>query len=320
MGTVTTVTGDIPASRIGFCQPHEHVYINATIALRDHPELRLTDFRKSLDELKMARVAGCDSLVDAQPGGAGRDAVVLRDASRLSGVNIIASTGYHLPFFYPDDHWINIEAEDSLASHFASEITDGMFLGGGFAQPDIRTSIRAGVIKAALFDASVSGRNAALLRSAGHAAVATGAPILLHTDKGLGALEALKLLDDLGLPPHRVMVCHVDRQATDYGIHNAVAESGAYLEYDTITLFEHHDNAEEVLLIDHMIQRGYLEQLLLSTDPTADRLKSHGSPVGMDYLLTSFLPLLRAFGIPDTAIDCMCRANPAHALERIPTR
>ncbi len=316
MDIVTTVDGDIPPEQLGFCQPHEHVYINGTVALETHPELRLTDFSRSLSELRLVKASGCDAVVDAQPGGAGRDPLVLRDASRLSGVTIIASTGYHVPFFYPDGHWLFTSGEDFLADHFISEIETGMFWGGGYSLPDVRTDVRAGVIKAALGAKGVAGRDEVLFRAAVRAAVATGAAILLHTDKGTGALDAVRIMGDAGLPPERLLVCHVDRQATDYGIHEAIAESGAYLEYDTITLFEHHNNAEEILLIDHMIKKGYLDRLLLSTDPTADRLKSHGAPVGMDYLATSFLPMLRAFGMTESMIDRLCRANPARALAR----
>lgn len=316
MDCITTVDGDIRPEQLGFCQPHEHVYINGTVALDTHPELRLTSFSRALEELRLVRAAGCDAVVDAQPGGAGRDPLVLREASRLSGVTIVASTGYHVPFFYPDDHWLFTSDEDFLADFFASEIETGMFWGGGYRLPDYRTDVRAGVIKAALGEKGVAGRDEALFRAAVRASAATGAAILLHTDKGIGALDAVRILNEAGLPADRLLVCHVDRQATDYGIHEAIAESGAFLEYDTITLFQHHNNAEEILLIDHMITKGHLDRLLLSTDPTADRLKSYGAPVGMEYLLTSFLPLLRAFGVTESMLDRLCRSNPARALTR----
>ncbi|MCC8167251.1 MAG: TatD family hydrolase [Planctomycetes bacterium] len=317
MECVTTVLGDIAPEQLGFCQPHEHVYINGTVALETHPELRLTSVGQALAELRLVKASGCDAVVDAQPGGAGRDPLVLREVSRLSGVTIVASTGYHVPFFYPEDHWLFTTGEDALAEHFNSEIQTGMFGGGGYAFPDVRTDVRAGVIKAALGPRGLAGRDETLFRAAVQAAAATGAAILLHTDKGAGALDAVRVMADAGLAPDRLLVCHVDRQATDYGIHEAIAETGAFLEYDTITLFQHHNNAEEVLLIDHMIKQGHLDRLLLSTDPTADRLKSHGAPVGMDYIRTAFLPLLRAFGLTESMLDRLCRVNPARALKRI---
>ena len=82
----TTVTGDMPAQEMGHCQPHEHVYIVETPALLTHPELRLTNLAASIEELKLYRIAGGTTLVDANPLATGRDALALQEASLTSGV------------------------------------------------------------------------------------------------------------------------------------------------------------------------------------------------------------------------------------------
>ncbi len=314
---VTTVLGDIPAADLGHCQPHEHVYIGDTVAQATHPELCCSNFSASLEELGLYRKAGGVSVVDAQPLGAGREARLLHDAAMLTGVNIVASTGYHLPFFYPEGHWIFTASEERLVELFIEELEQGMYLGGSYDWPWLRTDgVRAGVVKTALTSTGVEGRSAVLLRAAARAAVRSGAPVLLHTERGVGAVEAVELLAGLGVVPERVMVCHLDRQTEDMAVHLAVAATGAYLEYDTITLFQHHDNAAEIRLIRRMIDAGYLERILLATDPTRDRLKSYGALMGMDYILTSFLPLLRLSGFAEEWITAMCVANPGRALQR----
>lgn len=318
MGVVTTVLGDIDGGELGHCQPHEHLYINAAAALRTHPELCLTNFDAALVELDLYRRAGGRAVVDAQPLGAGRDAFMLREASRLSGVTVVASTGYHVPFFYPSDHWIFTAPEEKLVDLFVSELREGMFLGGGYDWPDVRTAIRAGVVKAMLTARGVGGRDELLLRVAGRVAVEAGVSILLHTESGIGAVDAVRLLTDMGLAADRIMVCHLDRQAVDHRIHEEVADAGAFLEYDTVTLLEHHNNAEEILLLDHMANRGHLGQILLATDPTVDRLKGYGAKVGMDYLLTDFVPLLKAFGFTDGMLRAIFVDNPVRALARRP--
>lgn len=314
---VTTVLGDIPVADLGHCQPHEHVYIGDTIAQATHPELCCSNFSATLAELALYRAAGGVSVVDAQPLGAGREARLLRDAAALTGVAIVASTGYHVPFFYPDGHWIFTASEERLTELFVEELEQGMYLGGSYDWPWLRTEVRAGVIKAMLTNIGVEGRSVVLLRAAARAAVRSGAPVLLHTERGVGAVAAVELLAGLGVAPERVMVCHLDRQTEDMGVHLAVAATGAYLEYDTITLFEHHDNAAEIRLIRRMIEAGYLERILLATDSTRDRLKSYGAAVGMDYILTSFIPLLRLSGFPEEWITAMCVDNPRRALQRI---
>lgn len=316
MSYVTTVLGDIPSSNLGHCQPHEHIYIVETPALLKNEELRINNLPASIAELQLYKAAGGGSVVDAQPLATGRDARALVDASRESGVNIIACTGYHIPVFYNKDHWIYSANEEELTELFIEELTKGMFLGGCYSWPHYQTDIKAGAVKAMLNKDGVSGRVKVLLRAAGRAACKTGTPLILHTEFGAGTIDALNLLDKVGLPPERVMVCHVDRQANDYVIHREIAATGAYLEYDTITLFEFHDNDSEIRLILHMLEQGYVDRLLISTDPTVDRLKSYGGQVGMDYILTEFLPKLRKAGVSEEFIQKMTRDNPARILQR----
>lgn len=313
----TSVQGDMPVGEMGICQPHEHVYIVETPALSANPAIRLCNLEASINELKLYKAAGGTTLVDANPLATGRDALALRTASRMSGVQIIATTGYHIPSFYYPGHWIWTMEEEQLSALFASELLEGMYQGGHYEVPEHRTDIRAGLVKAILTSEGAVGRTEVLLRAAGRAAAAGGCSLMLHTEYGKGALEAVRILEECGLPPKRILICHVDRQAEDYGIHEAIADTGVYMEYDTITLFEFHNNISEVKLLRHMIDRGHLDQILISTDPTADRLKSYEGNVGMDYILTHFVPLLKEFGFTEEEIRKIQRKNPAEALKRV---
>lgn len=317
MDIVTTVLGDIDASRMGHCQPHEHVYILETPALMTNKELRINNLQASKDELRLYKEAGGDTIVDAQPVATGRDANALAEASKVSGVNIIACTGYHIFLFYEKEHWIYTADEKLLAEFFAEELNSGMYLGGRYSFPRYKTNIKAGAVKAMITAEGAVGRVKTLLRAAGRAASISGAPHILHTESGIGALQALEILSGVGVPPERVLVCHADRQSIDYDLNLEIVKAGAYLEYDTITLFHYHDNETEIRLILHMLEHGYEDQLLISTDTTTDRMKSYGGKVGMDYILTEFIPKLKAAGISEHLISKMVRDNPAKALKRI---
>ncbi|MGI6070520.1 MAG: phosphotriesterase family protein [Blautia sp.] len=316
MAFLETVTGPLDEKLAGHCQPHEHVYITQTPALLTNPELRLNNLAASIEELKLYKKAGGDTLVDANPLATGRDALALKSASERSGVQIIACTGYHIPVFYTKDHWIWSAAEADLEALFIKELTEGMFLGGCYGWPVYQTDIKAGLVKAMLTAEGVSGRTETLLRAAGRATAKTGTSLMLHTEYGKGALEAVRLLKEQGLDAERILICHVDRQAEDLTIHEKIAETGVFMEYDTITLFEFHDNASEIRLLRHMISHGFLDQLLLSTDPTADRLKSYEGSCGMDYILTVFIPMLRDNGFTEEEIRKITRENPRRALSK----
>ena len=215
------------------------------------------------------------------------------------------------PFFTP-----RTIKEEAFYELLLREIEDGMYLGGHYSLPVYQTDIRPGLIKAAITDEGVSGRAEELLRAAGQAAVDGNLSLMLHTEYGKGALDAIQMLTNLGLETEKILICHVDRQTEDYRIHEEIAATGVFLEYDTITLTEFHSIVDEVKLLEHMAAKGYWDQILLSTDPTKDRLKSYGGNMGIDYLLTSFFGELVSYGFCKEMIKAVAEVNPARALSR----
>jgi phosphotriesterase-related protein len=307
MLTIQTVSGPVPLSKLGHCQMHEHLFVRDTPAAKVNPALRIDDAEKSALEARDFFDAGGRSLVDAQPGGAGRDAAALGRISRESGVHIVTVTGYHRPMFYPPDSFLFELGGDALYERFLMELSVGVVDEGA------RLPIRAGAVKAALGPEGPVGRDGILLRAAARAASAGGVPLILHTEAGAGAVEAVRLSERAGLDPSRVLVCHADRQASDFGPHEEIAKTGAFLEYDTIGRFRYHDDEEEVRLILHMLELGHGDRLLLSLDTTAARLKRYGGEIGLSYLIDTFLPLLQDRGVPPSDIEAITRLNPVRA-------
>ncbi len=313
-----TVSGTIDESKLGHTQPHEHIYIAGTIDQLRCKEICINNLAASIEELKSYGKAGGNTVVDANPIATGRDALALLDASLVSGINIIATTGYHLPKFYPKNHWIWTESEDKLSNLFSDEIINGMYQDGTYFWPRYQTKCRAGLIKAMMMEDGLNNEMTKKhLIAAGRAAKLTGTSIMIHTEYGKDAIRAIDLLaGKLGVPEKKILICHVDRQADDYLIHEQIARSGVFMEYDTITLFEFHNISSEVLLLRHMIDKGFLGQLLISTDPTTDRLKSYGGSVGIDFILTQFIPILKGSGFTDKEVEMITRVNPATALSK----
>ena len=310
-----TVLGQIGEEELGHCQPHEHIYIVDTIDQEICPLICMNNLPLSAKELCLYHERGGDTVVDSNPLATGRDALALQDISRLSGVNIIATTGYHIPKFYPAGHWIWTTPEEELTELFSSEITEGMYLGGSYVWPEVRTSVRAGLIKAVITKEGLSDPHTVrLLTAAGKASVRTGASIMIHTD----GVDELKLIDllagKIGVDTGSILVCHVDRQVEDLRIHEEIASTGVFMEYDTITLFQFHNNADELRMLRHMADRGYIDQILISTDPETDRMKAYGGKVGIDYILEHFIPLMRLTGFSEDEITKITRRNPAKAL------
>ena len=304
MARVNTVTVPLDSSALGFCHPHEHIFTAETPASAGYPALCIDDEERSASELADFRAAGGETVIDCQPTGAGGDPLALRRISLASGVHIVCVTGYHMPGFYPPGHWVFTEGAPALRDRFLAELTEGV------RDPDGGGRVFPGAVKAAVGKDGPAGRFGICLRAAAGAAAEAGVPLILHTEAGAGAVESVAVCEREGLDPAHIAVCHVDRQAEDYAPHEAVARTGAFLEYDTVARPKYHDEPSELALIRHMLSLGYEGRLLISLDTTAARLRRYGGSPGMCYILREFLPMLARAGVSDREIRAMTRSNP----------
>lgn len=306
MGNVQTVTGILPAEQLGHCQMHEHLYVSAGPATQKFPALLIDDPKRSAGELRAYLNAGGGSIVDAQPGGAGRNAARLKEVSLESGVPIVTVTGYHLPHFYPEGHWLLTEDRDALEERFSAELSGGCSEAPG---------VQPGAVKAALSAMGCTGVEKERFLAAAGAAARAAVPLIIHTEKGYDAVYAAELAQAEGVPAHRILICHADRQAEDFSTHDAIADAGVMLEYDTIGRFKYHDDEAEIRLIEHMLERGHVAQLLFSLDTTRERLSSYGGAIGLNYLFDAFLPALVRAGISEEILRQITIDNPRRVFE-----
>ena len=308
---VRTVQGDVPAASLGHTQCHEHIYLRKGPSYDVNPALCMDDFSRSLQELSDYRAAGGGAIVDAQPGDFGRDAAVLQALSARSGVAIVAVTGFHKLCFLEPQSSLPTLTVPALTARFIGEITQGMTPPDGRLLP-----ARAGMVKAALTEGGLEDpAYRPLWEAAARTAVATGAPLMVHTDPGSDPLGLMTFLTARGVAPERVLLCHLDRTVPDTATHLALLRQGAYLCYDTIHRLKYHSDAEELSRIAGICRAGFSHRLVLSLDTTNERLRAYrAADMGLNYLLTDFLPMLRRAGVEHGQIRAMCRSNAAHLL------
>lgn len=322
MSDIMTVLGPISTNNVGFCQFHEHIALSRGFSAKINPALCINDIQKSIQEVLLYKKAGGQTLIDAQPGGCNRDSLMLEEIAKQTKVNIIASTGFHKLIFYPEDHWIFHISKQELCRYFTEELTQGMYLNNNSTFSDTQTTRKAGIVKTALDKENLTPRYKKLFACAAESCIKTGTTMMIHVETDSNPLLLLSYLSSLGLPPSQMVFCHLDRAIPDITIHKAIADTGAYLEYDTIGRFNHHSNRHEIHLIKEMLQnpgKNFENQLLISLDTTADRLKSYTpGAIGLDYILTSFIEEMREHGIPEKQIEKMSRINAIHALTNEP--
>lgn len=312
---IMTVKGEISPEQLGFCHAHEHLFIANGPSAKVNPVLRLDSFPKTLAELRLYQSVGGQAIVDAQPVGCGRMAQLLFQVATESRIHVVAATGFHKLCYYPSGHWIYSISTEKLAEIFITEYREGMYVDGDYILPRERATTKPGVIKVAVDAAGLTPPYRRLLSAAAIAAQETGLPVLSHVERGAGALELITFFLDHGLSPERLILCHLDRDLRDFAYHRQVAETGVYLEYDTIGRCKYHSDEEEAAHIRKMVAAGFQGQILLGLDVTRSRMKNYGGRLGLDYISTEFIPLLKRVGLDETVINDFMIKNPAKAFQ-----
>ena len=312
-GYIRTVTGDIKPELLGYCQSHEHLFIADGHSAKQVPSLLLDDLDATCSELELYKRHGGVSIADAQPVGCGRMADMQLEDSERTGVNILASTGFHKLIFYPGGHWLKTIDSDELAELFIDEISNGMYIDCDISKPERSINARAGIIKTASDPEGPAGDYKRLFSAAAQASAVTGVPILSHTEMGKGALEQIRFFTDRKVPVESIIICHLDRDLTDMGYLMEAASTGVYLELDTIGRHKYHSDDDEAGFISKLLENGYEDRLLLGLDTTRERMKAYGGPIGLDYMFEIFFPLLKSYGIDERYISKFTVSNPAKA-------
>ena len=182
-------------------------------------------------DLAEFRSLGGGWVVDTMPTGPGRDAAMLGEVSRQSGVAVVCATGLHLAMYYPPDHPMLAMDAEALARLFIDEITVGLRRDAG----EQRVPGRAGVIKVAGGLDRLDGLQSEAFAAAGRASAATGCPIITHCEDGTAGMQQIERLTRYGASADRIVLSHCDRRP-DAGYHRAMLETGA-LRSNTTTTF-----------------------------------------------------------------------------------
>lgn len=307
---LVTVTGPIPAYPAGIVDGHTHVWIDPVTGA-DPSAPVLIALAEIEIELDAYRNAGGKVLIDCQPGGCGRNGKQLVWLSQTSRVAIVAATGFHLRRYYAPDAAIFKATTETFACHLISELSTGLE-----ETRDTPKPARAGFIKIAC-EAELRRSPTHLIEAAVFAAQQTDAALEVHTERGADAEAITRFILDRGLPPGKLILCHMDKRP-DFALHKELIEVGIALEYDTFFRPKYEPEKYVWPLLNKMIESGLEEGLIIATD-MADRslwLVSEGG-VGAVGLITHIIPLMEAAGFPAQTIAKLTGLNISARLARV---
>jgi phosphotriesterase-related protein len=349
-GRVVTAEGPLDPASLGLTLPHEHVFIDFTevetplpasgverrIArepvsmdnlwyVRRNPmqhedNRRLTDPETARQELRRFAHAGGGTLVDVTPKHVGGDPRRVRGLARELGLHCVHGTAIYTQPFHPDR--VARSSIDDLRAEFVGDVRSGID----------GTDVRAGVIGEIGLSGHIHDDEERVLRGAARAASETGAPLAVHPPgrtphsqrdrtypSSRWGIEVLDIVEEEGLPPDRVALCHMDRTVyEDLTYQRALADRGAYLEYDLwgheLHLSRYDDaympDTQRLAFTTSLIDDGYEEQLLFSQDVCNKVQYTAYGGFGYAHVPRNVGPMLRGRGVDDSTIETICTRNP----------
>ncbi len=216
--------------------------------------------------------------------------------------------GWYRGVHYPAEARIDRRTVDDLADELVAEITDGVD----------GTGVRPGIIGEIGTDKPwVSALEERVHRAAARAARRTGLAVTTHGVLSPVGLDQLRILEEEGLDPARVVIGHAD----SYPVlehHLAIIERGANVEFDFLGMnflpLERLGEPRVIELLGELVARGHADRILLSQDVCHDSQLKRYEGNGYVYLAETFLPRLRDAGITDAQIETMTVANPRRLL------
>jgi phosphotriesterase-related protein len=316
MATVNTVLGPISTAKLGFTLMHEHLLVASAGVSQNYPGLLGDNYMERIVRgLKKAKRGGVDTVVDATTLDLGRDIAMMAEASRRSGVNIIAVTGWWLeiPRFL-----VGVSA-DQFADLFTCEIKEGI----------AGTGIKAGLLKAASDLAGVTPAEEAVLRGVARAHRRTGVPIMVHSySPGQVGRQQVDILKQEGVNLRRVKFDH-SNDTTDVEYLTWLLEQGCYLGMDRypgrITSSQARTKTMKAL-----IDAGWTHRLLPSHDhalvwlkqgalppdsPMSPEERERRNPHGYLYMKKVVFPQLKGMGVPEAQLNRLCVNGPKNFFE-----
>lgn len=304
-----SVLGPLSAESLGFTLMHEHVALRTPGFAENYPATfpRAKVIEQAVADLTKLRAKGAQTIVDLTTVDLGRDAALLAEVSRRSGINIVAATGsyHHVPAYFKP------RTPERVSELFIGDLDTGI----------ADTGVRAGVIKCAIDEPGMTDDIRKLTEAAALAHLATGALISTHTSPAsqTGIAQA-DVLAGMGVDLGRVVIGHCGDTA-DVGYLRELLAMGANLGLDRFGLVEYLDTERRCEIVGTLCSEGYEGRLVLShdafcfNDSVSRRYRERHLPDWrMDHLLDDVLPWLRALGMAESAIETMTVANPARLL------
>jgi len=351
-GKAQTVLGVIDAEDLGVTLPHEHLLTDLSAYFAEPTEAgdklrayepmsmenrswllvnrshhaddnKLTDENLAIKEALHYKRAGGNTIVEMSSIGLFRDPLGLARISRATGLNVVMGAGYYVGVSHPPE--LATRAEEEITEEIVRDITVGVG----------DTGVRSGIIGEIGCSVPLAETERKVLRASAAAQRRTGAAINIHPSfRHDLVLEIIKIMGDAGADLSRTVISHcgVGRFSP---IFHKIVEAGCYIEFDTIgepavvvpaylcpegILLAFPSDLERINEIKHLIDDGYLNQILISQDTCMRHSYVTYGGHGYAHILNNVVPWMRRAGMSDKQIHTLIVENPKRLLTFAPVK
>ncbi len=338
-GKVQTVTGTISRDDLGVTLSHEHLLCDASFMFNEADDktlaygpvcienlewlkrnqqssldnLRLLDEGTAITELTRFKESGGGSVVDMGNNGLCRNPEVLARISKATGVNIIMGAGYYVGASHPSGLTL-----ESIFDEIIQDITVGVG----------DTGVLAGVIGEIGCSYPLMDTEIKVLKATAQAQIETGAPVNIHPGQSMSSpLEIIELLRENGGDIAHTAMSHVgNRHGLDTDLTVELAETGCFIEYDSFGNYQNPivlpentfyalSDWQRIQCIKGLIDKGFLDQLLVSHDVFNKTDLCRYGGFGYDHIHKTVIPTMHMNGVSDNEINAMLVENPKRFLK-----
>ena len=312
---IMTVNGPESPGKMGITLEHEHILVDfigadSTGYFRWN---RDSVIKRAMPFVMEAKENGVKTIIECTPEWLGRDPLLLRSVSRLTGVNFITNTGYYgsNKNKYIPKSFYKLDAQE-LADLWISEFKNGIE----------DTGIKPGFIKIAVDPKdTLSPEHLKIITAAVMAHLKTGLVIASHTGPDKPAFAQIDVLIKNGIDPSAFIWVHAQSGTLEGNIR--AAKEGAWISLDNINDRRNIEPGAPYGIewyadrIAKLKSEGLLSRVLISHDSGwYDPGKPGGGTFnGYNVIFDSFIPALKEKGMTDDEIDQILVKNPQEAFK-----
>jgi phosphotriesterase-related protein len=275
--------------------------------------LRFVDTEVATHEVRQMRRAGGRSIVELTVGGLDPDPVGLRKIAEATDTHIVMGCGHYVEEYQAAPN------RERTPDDFAREMIDAVTVGAW------GTDVKAGIIGEIGCQSPWTDLEKRVMEGALIAQKETGAAVNVHPGRHFDQpQEVADFVTARGAEPSRVVISHIDRTIFDDDRLMRLADSGIVLELDLFGQEQSYygldlkvdlpNDAERLRWIRRLIDRGHLDQIVISHDICyRTRLTRFGGH-GYGHIFENVVPLMRRRGFSETEIERITVGTPRRLL------